>query len=259
MKKFFVLTDIEGVAGVDSFTQTRPDDGFPERLEQAKKLLAKEVNACVEGIRSIYPDAHIDVWDGHGPGGLHREDITDANYLREGQPYKSIEGYDAMLFVGQHAMAGTFHAPLNHTYSSKSIAYYKLNGVFIGEFGARALIAGVQGVPTIFLSGDDKAALEAKIFIPDIEVAVVKQGKGIEAAVHLDGAEACALIRDGAAKAVSRLSEFAPFTAIQAPYELEIGFLGIQDPDTIQGPDTDWINGQTVRIRKPNILDYPFI
>ncbi|WP_409341049.1 M55 family metallopeptidase [Paenibacillus sp. MBLB4367] len=259
MRKFFVLTDIEGAAGVDSFTQTRPGDGFPERYEAAKKLLANEVNACVEGIRSVYPDAHIDVWDGHGPGGLNREDIRDANYLREGQPYKKIAGYDAMLFVGQHAMAGTFHAPLNHTYSSKTVAYYKLNGTFIGEFAARAYIAGVQGVPTVFLSGDDKAALEAKLFVPDIEVAVVKQGLGTEAANHLEAGEACSVIRDGAARAVRRLSEIAPFTAFQAPYEIEIGFLADENPDHIKGTGVEWLNSRTVSIRERDIMSFPFL
>jgi D-amino peptidase len=256
MNSFFILTDLEGPSGVDSFTQTRPGDGFPERVEAAKKLLAREVNACIEGIRGVYPEARIDVWDGHGPGGLVAEDVIGGRYLREGKPYKQLDGYDALLFVGQHAMAGTFNGPLNHTYSSKTIAYYKLNGVFIGEFGARALIAGVQGVPTVFLSGDDKAAMEARMFVPEIETAVVKQGLGIEAAIHLDGEEACRLVREGAARAVRRTADIAPFTGISAPYVLEIGYL---DPPQkgMQGPDIEWVNDRTVRIRRDDIRDLP--
>lgn len=257
MKTFFILTDLEGAAGVDSFTQTRPGDGFPERLEAAKKLLAREVNACIEGIRSVYPDARIDVWDGHGPGGLLAEDLIGGRYLREGQPYKQLAGCDALLFVGQHAMAGTFNAPLNHTYSSKTIAYYRLNGVLIGEFGARALIAGLQGVPTVFLSGDDKAALEARLFVPDIETAVVKRGLGIEAAEHLDAEEACRVIREGAARAVRRIGEIPPFTGIAAPYTLEIGYLAAR-PNGKPGPGIEWVNDRTVRMSKDDIRDFPF-
>ncbi|MEF3302783.1 M55 family metallopeptidase [Paenibacillus sp. GYB003] len=256
MKSFFVLTDLEGPAGVDSFTQTRPGDGFPERVEAAKKLLAREVNACIEGIRSVYGDARIDVWDGHGPGGLLAEDLAYGNYLREGQPYKRLEGYDALLFVGQHAMAGTFNAPLNHTYSSKTVAYYKLNGVFIGEFGARALIAGTQGVPTVFLSGDDKAALEAKLFVPEIETAVVKWGRGVEAAVHLDGDEACRVVREGAARAVRRMADIPPFTAISAPYVLEIRYLNPPQKKQ-QGPGVEWVDDRTVRLQRDDIRDLP--
>jgi D-amino peptidase len=259
MPAFFIITDLEGPAGVDSFKQTRPGDGFPERVEAAKKLLAREVNACIEGIRSVYPDSRIDVWDGHGPGGLNAKELIGGNYLREGHPYKELKGYDALMFVGQHAMAGTINAPLCHTYSSRTIAYYKLNGVFIGEFGARALIAGLQEVPTIFLSGDDKAALEARMFIPEIETAVVKKGRGIEAADHLSEEEACFVIREGAAKAVQRISEIRPFTGISSPYILEIAYLDpLQEGAGPQGPEVEYINDRTVHIRGMDIWGFPF-
>ncbi|UVI28514.1 M55 family metallopeptidase [Paenibacillus spongiae] len=258
MTAFFILTDLEGPAGIDSFTQTRPDDGFPERVEAARALLTREVNACIEGIRSVYPDCRIDVWDGHGPGGLIADGLIGGTYLREGQPYKKLEGYTALLFVGQHAMAGTINGPLCHTYSSKTVSYYKLNGTFIGEFGARALIAGTQGVPTIFLSGDDKAALEARMFVPDIETAVVKTGHGVEAADHLSAEEACRRIKDGSAKAVRRTAEFMPFTGIAAPYVLEIGYLNpLQGNGESDDPRVERINDRTVRISSNDLLSLP--
>lgn len=259
MTAFFILTDLEGTAGVDSFKQTRPSDGFPEKIQAAKKLLAREVNSCIEGIRLVYPDSQIDVWDGHGPGGLNAEDLIGGNYLREGYPYKQLMGYQAVLFVGQHAMAGTINAPLCHTYSSTTIAYYKLNGVFIGEFGARALIAGLQGVPTVFLSGDDKAVLESRMFVPEIETAVVKQGRGIEAAEHLSGDKASFVIREGAAKAVQRISNISPFTGISSPYVLEIAYLNpLQEGEGPKGREVEYINDRTVRIRSDDIRDFPF-
>lgn len=259
MKRFFILTDLEGPSGVDNFTQTRPRDGHPERVEASKKLLAGEVNACIEGIRSVYPDAHIDVWDGHGPGGLHAEDVVGGNYLRSGRPYKELNGFDGLLFVGQHAMAGTYNGPLCHTYSSLNIAYYKLNDVFIGEFAARALIAGMQGVPTIFLSGDDKAVLEAQMFVPNIETVAVKKGLGIEAAEHVPVEEAHRMIREGAARAVQRTAEIAPFTGIAPPYVLEMGFIQPRNEEqmnNVQDPDAEWVNNRTLRIRKESIMDF---
>jgi D-amino peptidase len=258
MTAFFILTDLEGPAGVDSFTQTRPGDGYPRRVEAAKILLAREVNACIEGIRSVVADCQIDVWDGHGPGGLNKEDVIGGHYLREGEPYKKLDDYDALLFVGQHAMAGTINGPLCHTYSSKTIAYYKLNGVFIGEFGARALIAGVQGVPAIFLSGDDKAALEARMFVPEIETAVVKKGQGVEAADHLSGEEACRVIREGAAKAVQRIAEIKPFREISCPYVLEIAYLNpLQEGETPTGPGVERLNDRTIRLHSHELRDLP--
>lgn len=221
-------------------------------------MLAAEVNACIEGIRSVYPDCRVDVWDGHGPGGLNAEDLTGCNYMRDGKPYQNMAGYDALLFVGQHAMAGTINAPLCHTYSSKTIAYYKLNGIFIGEFGARALIAGKQNVPTIFISGDDKAALEACMFVPNIETAVVKRGQGIEKAEHLSAQAACSVIQNGAANAVRRHSEIRPFTAISEPFVLEIGFKNaIKEGEGPVGTEIEYVNDRTIRIRSNNIFDFP--
>jgi D-amino peptidase len=220
--KFFILTDLEGVVGVDKFTQTRVQ-GLGEAKVPGMKQLAREVNACISGIHDGDPDAQIDVWDGHGPGGLIPEEVVGGRYISGSEkPYFNLRGFDAMLFVGQHAMAGTVFAPLCHTYSSLNIQHYKLNGIFIGEFGARALLAGFQGVPTIYLSGDDKAVSEARSFIPEIETTIVKQGTGLESAVHQDADAACTMIRRDTARAVSRMKSIPPFVGIKPPYQLEI-------------------------------------
>lgn len=63
--KYFVITDIEGVAGIDSFDRTRTSD--EERKAPAIDQLGREVNACVRGIRSVHLEAAINVWDDHGP------------------------------------------------------------------------------------------------------------------------------------------------------------------------------------------------
>jgi D-amino peptidase len=225
--KWFILTDLEGVAGVQSWTQTYEDGpGRPD----AMRLLGREVAAAVAGIADADPEAAVDVWDGHGPGGLFPEDVQPpARYLREGDPHREIDGsYAGLLFVGQHAMAGTYHAPLCHTYSSRAIAYYRLNGVFIGEFGARALISGAAGVPTIFLAGDDKACLEARVWVPEIVTAETKRGRGLQAAEHLSTEESCARIRSGAAEACRRATVIPPIT-MSGPYELEVRYLQPQD------------------------------
>src|SRR5215208_1652664 len=77
---WFVLTDLEGVVGAERWDQTYADGPFrPETMAQ----LAREVNAAVEGIREVDSVAEVHVWDGHGPGGLNREDLhPPAVYLR---------------------------------------------------------------------------------------------------------------------------------------------------------------------------------
>ncbi|MCL7418241.1 MAG: M55 family metallopeptidase [Halalkalicoccus sp.] len=220
--RLLVITDLEGVTGVDSFYRTRT--GREERKGPAMDRLAREVNACIEGVHSRAPDATVDVWDGHGSGGLRKRDLEGGRYLGEGRPYFHLEGYDGVLFVGQHAMAGTPDAPLCHTYSSLAVDYYKLNGVFVGEFACRALLAGRQGVPTVFLAGDDKATLEARQFVPGIETAVTKYGTGRESARHRDPQAVERAIRGGTAAAVDRLGEIPPYTGISPPYSLEIRY-----------------------------------
>lgn len=258
--KFFILTDLEGVAGTDSFAQTRTSDAAMK--ESSMRQLTHEVNACAEGIRAVYPDAVIDVWDGHGNGGILPEELLGVNYIGRtppSKPYYRLDGYTAMLFVGQHAMAGTIDAPLNHTYSSTEVMYYRLNGVYIGEFGARALVAGTQSVPTIFLSGDDKAALEAKMFIPEIETVATKQGKGVESAIHLDKAESCARIKEGTIRAVRRIGEIPPFAAIQPPYRFEARHLAPFSQEWMaKRSHLTYIDQQTYTIETDDLSKLPF-
>ncbi|WP_440009690.1 M55 family metallopeptidase [Halomicrococcus sp. SG-WS-1] len=219
--RFFVVTDIEGVAGIDSFDRTRTRD--EAQKAPAMDQLAREVDACIAGVRDVYPDAEVTVWDGHGSGGLREDDVQDATYVAgDSRPYFDLSEYDGQLFVGQHAMAGTVAAPLRHTYSSRSVESYRLNGTFVGEFGCRALVAGYQDVPTVFLSGDDKACHEAKMFVPEIETVAVKRGTGEESAVHRDPDDACAAVRDGTARAVERLDDVPPYTGLEPPYELDV-------------------------------------
>jgi D-amino peptidase len=223
--KAFVITDLEGVAGVQRWQQTR--ERGPQN-EQAIRLLTAEVNAAVDGILDAVPGADIVVWDGHGSGGINVETLhAGARFIPRGPiapPYTLDEGYDALYYVGQHAMAGTPNAPLSHTYSSRTIDYYKLNGILMGEFGCRAALAGRYGIPTVFLSGDDKAVAEARALVPGIYGAPVKEGRGIELAIHLSPQRARQLIREMAAEATRHLGDIPPFV-LSAPYEQEIRVL----------------------------------
>jgi D-amino peptidase len=257
--RYFVVTDVEGVAGIDSFARTRTAD--EERKAPAMDQLAREVAACVRGIRSVRPDARVDVWDGHGGGGLRESDVNDARYRDDGTPYFDIEGYEAVLFVGQHAMAGTVDAPLAHTYSSREVAYYRLNRTFVGEFGARAFVAGRQGVPAIYLSADDKAALEAQLFVPNVTTTAVKFGEGREAARHVASQDACEMIREDVARAVRRADRVAPFDAFDPPYELEIRFVEPLSAESVRrrwdGVDVTRVDSRTVRLESDAVADLP--
>jgi len=251
--RHFVITDLEGVAGTDSFARTRGAGGDPKA--PAMDQLGREVNGCIEGIHASDPDAAISVWDGHGSGGLRERDVEGATYLGEGNPYYDLEGCDAVYFVGQHAMAGTVFAPLDHTYSSTSVAYYRLNGVFVGEFGCRALVAGLQGVPTVLLTGDDQACREADLFVHGIETVAVKRGTGREAADHVDQDDAVEAVRAGAARAVKRIGESDPFDGFEPPYELEIRYTDPIADERSTSPEREYVDEYTVRIVGEDPID----
>jgi D-amino peptidase len=262
---FYVATDLEGVAGVDSWTQTRSGDAIPEQKAAAMDQLARETNACVAGIREVYPDARIDVLDGHGSGGLRKEDLEDATYLEniEGDQFGGAD-YDALYFTGRHAMAGAPFAPLRHTQSSTDVEYYKLNGTFIGETGWTSTKAGLRDFPAAFLAGDDKACLEIQQFVPEIETVTTKRGLGEQAADHLDEDEACDRIREGAARATRRYGEIPPLTGFEPPFTVELRLVSEEIADDWAGGDrwsgpeieTERIDGQTVRFRSDDFTAF---
>jgi D-amino peptidase len=166
------------------------------------------------------------VFDGHGTGGIVFEALHPrVQVIMHGHGMKVAHqldaSFDALFFVGQHAMAGTPDAPLCHSYSSRTVEYYKLNGELIGEIGCLAAVAGAMGVPTAFLSGDDKACAEAQALISEMVTVATKQGLGVELALHLSAERARQAIREGASRAVRSLKGMAPLV-LDPPYALEI-------------------------------------
>lgn len=229
--KIYVLTDLEGVAGVARWDQTGLDSrGYP----QACRLMTRELCACVEGILSVEPKADIWVWDAHGCGSVDLELFPrGARLLNNGPvtpPSFLDETFSGLFFLGQHAMAGTAGANLAHSYSSQHIARITLNGIEMGEFGCRAALAGSMGVPTVFVSGDDKVAAEARALVPNIVTAEVKVGLGPQIALHLAPPDARDVIRAGAAEAMRQLNSIKPYVLSGPPFVQEIEIAGRTDP-----------------------------
>ena len=204
--KVFIMTDLEGVAGVVSFAVQAAGSG--KYYDAAKKLLTGEVNAAVEGLIESGVDDVL-VFDGHGAGGIVYEELHERARLLHGGTAQvvwsqAIRDFDACMMVGQHAMAGTPCGCLNHTQCSQTYDYYKLNGKPIGEIAQFALHQGAFGQPMIFLSGDEAACAEAAELIPGITTAAVKQGLARQCAISQPVGEARRRIREGVKQAVAR-------------------------------------------------------
>lgn len=256
-KKIFVITDLEGVAGIfDSDTQCMPYQS--PRWAESQKLLTGEVNAAVDGLLEGGA-TEVVVWDAHdGSRTLSVADIHPKARLLSGTPVSPTmeldSTYSAVVFIGQHAMAGTERGILSHSYSSQGIQNIWVNNQPTGEIGARTRLAGYLGVPVIMLSGDAAACKEMRGLVPNAECAEVKQGVSRTAGFTLPHAAACALIREKARRALERLGEFKPYQ-ITGPAEVKVEFTprGTEEFNPREGVER--LNDRTWVFRGKDIVD----
>jgi len=240
--KIYIMTDMEGVAGVlDHDNWCQPSErGYPGRYyDLGREFLTREVNAAIEGLCQGGADEII-VSDGHGAGGINPALLDPrARLMRgwpRGYPFELDDTFDAAVWVGQHAKAGTPQAHLAHTqwfnYLDQTI-----NGLSIGEFGEFALCASELGVPAIFASGDEAFCREASALVPGIATVAVKQGLTPDdgrdldtraymahnlSAIHLHPEVARRAIRDRALSAMARFRESGEgygLVRLDPPYE----------------------------------------
>ena len=147
---------------------------------------------------------------------LLAEELHPAAALLSGGPklLSMVEGIDtgfeAAMFIGYHARAGTARAIIDHTYTSR-VYEVRINGQPVGELALNAAMAGLHGVPVALVSGDQAIASEARSLLGDqVEAVVVKESVGRFAARSLAPSVACQRIRTGAAAALRK--KHIPFT-----------------------------------------------
>jgi D-aminopeptidase len=238
--KLFLMTDLEGVAGVINGTDWRYPTG--RYYETAKRLLTQEVNAAIESFTAGGFD-DILVCDGHGAGAINVELLDSRVRLIRGwrkdvYPFGLDRSFDAMAYVGQHAKAGTPFSHLTHT-GWWNVKDARINGVSIAEYGDGALCGGELGVPVIFASGEKAFAAEVAALTPWVITTTVLEGTigGTgdelsgedyehfhEGAIHLQPARACEIIRVRAREAAEAFrADLARFKLpkFDPPYRLE--------------------------------------
>ncbi len=213
-KKIMILTDMEGVDGIFDEEQQCVPNKSP-RWEESRKLLTGETNAAVDGLFEAGA-TDVVIWDGHWSGeNLSTLDIHPRARLLTGpgvsRGFEFDSSYSAMIFVGQHAMAGAENGVLGHTESPEGIQNMWVNNKLVGEIGLEVMHAAAFGIPTIMLAGDTAACAEIRDLIPSVECAEVKSGVSRTGGFSLPHPAACALIREKARRALQRLSEFKPY------------------------------------------------
>ncbi len=178
--KIYIFVDIEGISGVCNRQYILASDGRPDLVALARRYMAEDTNACIEGCFRAGATKVI-VRDGHGGGSnMTRADIDPrADFidgLTPGERFADIDGADGIILLGYHAMAGTPGAVLEHSYSSLHIQNIWLNGRKAGEIGVDAAIAAEHNVPVLMVSGDDKTCAEAEEWLPGAVTCQVKKG-----------------------------------------------------------------------------------
>lgn len=249
--RVYISVDMEGVAGVVHEDQTDPiEPRHAGEYNRFRQLMTNEANAAIAGAVDAGATAVL-VNDSHWlMRNLIAEELNPTAELLSGGPKRlsMVEGidggFDAAMFIGYHARAGTRNATIDHTYTDR-VYEARLNGQPVGELALNAAVAGVYGVPVVLVSGDQALAAEARALLGDgIEAVVVKEALGRFAARSLAPSVACERIRAGAASSLRR--KHAPFR-LSAPIRLEIDFALTQMADMAElVPGSTRTAGRTV-------------
>ncbi len=176
--KAYISVDMEGMPGIYHVAQTAPK-AF---LHQEGREIATRITLLVCEILHKKGVDEISVADSHWyMGNIYYEKMPEYVKLIRGslRPISMVygidEGFDFAVFLGYHSPAGTMHSILEHTYSGLSFSEIKFNGRRASEFYLNALLAGENGVPVIFVAGDDKLKDDVNSISPGTEYVITKR------------------------------------------------------------------------------------
>lgn len=224
--KIHISVDMEGIGGIADGSDTTP--GAPH-YEYGRRLMTAECNAAIEGCFSAGATAVI-VNDSHGPmTNLLQEELDPRAAVVRGRT-KSLgmaqgidAGVDATMFVGYHGRAGGADGVLNHTMRGHDLMGVFLNTAPAGELRLNAALAGAMGVPVVLVTGDTVVCAEAREVLGDVEAVEVKQAIDKYTALSVHPTVARDRIREGAAHALRRLGDFAPYE-VETPATLRLSW-----------------------------------
>ena len=231
--KVFVISDMEGVAGIVKWQQT---DGAKEKraYHEGRELYTEEINAAVRGAKAAGA-TEIVVMDCHGAGEEWTfnsliPDKLDPNcefvVQNDWTEYTAFleQGVDAALFVGMHAKVGTPDGVMAHTVSGQAWRELKFNGTSVGETGINAALCGHWNCPVLLVTGDAAVCREAQALLGEgLTTVAVKTGIGQFSARQFPALKARELIEEGAKRALNDLGGVKPYDPGR-PCEIEVQF-----------------------------------
>jgi len=265
----YIMTDLEGVAGIDSWAQCYPDHRDDPAYRQALRHLTEEVNAAVAGAFDGGA-SQVFVVDGHGYNnnqGFIKE-LLDPRarkvHFDRRNPLR-LEALDESItcvaIIGQHAMAGTINGFLDHTQNPKVVCRYLINGQEHGELSQFAFYAGAMNIPLVYASGDQALCEEARRIIPGIATTPTKRGTGWATCELYDPAQVRQQIRHDFAQILRHKKSWPAPLRTTLPIELSIEWAWSEHADRLSKvPHVQRPHARITRwwIDNPmNIYDYP--
>lgn len=253
----FLLTDVEGIAGVDSIAQM--DRQSPE-YENTRILLCNSINKAVSACFEAKANK-VYYFDGHGGGGNVFEEYIDTraqkcSSLQEWCDLLKSGSIDCQIELGAHARAGTENGFLDHTLSSKNIFSIKINGIEMSEQSIHAALCGKFGVPVVAIIGDEAVCRQVKEYIPNCFTCAVKNAtERNTATTYLDADK---IMRDTIISAITNYKSVPPYK-ISEPLIVEQTFYRTDFCETVMKKQTvafERIDARTLKKTVPTIKSY---
>ena len=261
--KVYISVDMEGISGLVRWADVS-SQGIDFAVNRVR--MTEDANAAIEGAFAAGA-TEVVVEENHGVEDLCVLDMSLIDARCEvvrgaGRPgATTMAGLDAeaaaIFLVGHHARGGSFPGIMAHTISYGGFKRVLLGGEPIGEADFFAIRGGELGVPVAMISGDQVLAEQVRVFAPHVEAVVLKQALGNQSARCIPPARATAMIREGAERALGRLTEMAPCLDRTGPFEFEVELrqpAGEAMRDNLAGlQGFEIVDANTVRVQAPDI------
>lgn len=252
--RIFISVDMEGIGGIGTPALTT---AAGKDYATGRRLMTDEVNVVVTAIFARGP-AEVVVNDSHGDmqNLLHTELDPRVTYIQGAvKPFGMVQGLDASfqaaIFIGYHARAGTAGGFLAHT-GTGSVKGLWLNGIEVGEGELNAAYAGSLGVPVILASGDAAFVQQFTATVPAATVVTKTAMTPQSAALRHPS-----LVREDLSRATSQalatLSGAAPWV-VRTPVEVRLRLADVTIPQLLTAiPGVRQVDGFTVEFTAPDM------
>ena len=176
----YISSDIEGCAWASNYIECDENSDVYQVFRTVMSVeLSTIIDSCISPANILLRDAH-----GNARNILKKLLPGNVKLIRgwDNDPTNMMKGinsrkFDFACLHGYHAAAGTGLSPLAHTFSSKNLGTFTLNGHVVGETIFSIYTAAYFGVPVIYICGDYGAVTEAKSINPNIVGTVTKKFK----------------------------------------------------------------------------------